>query len=583
GFSSRRACHVLLGAPPATAAWAMATVIFAHFGASALAVVLRTQSRPFLRCVARCSACVQRFLCCREAPPKERSSGGLKWYWFHLACQVAFGVREFLLISQLRAWTWELVFVNAAVWLTIAIVTREVWCFSMVREGPEQRKVAVDGLLDMLLLPVNIIFFCAVCVRVLKLQPDTQMGRMVPVIIESGDIYEAFALWSVLVLFVKVVQAEMAGSHSNAMSSFRSFKSIALQGVKAWVFIQSAAVVLKLILQGLVAVYVPTFCYWASKTCTSCEKWYEDNVATALSAVTFLLCSFAIMFVFYFESGYRHHLEKTEPMWKFLGVKGIVSVTYFQWLVISALASPLHWSTTQVYLLHCLLYAFWMPLLATVHTFLAYPFYRFRSAEPELSPWLVAWLRTMDEAPAAPSDAAETPATPSVISSDSRMETLLDYQPSPFEARAVRLPEVSAPVSLAKLGFYAFLGILASCASSKALLTMIPPQQQTPGPLRNISCAGQGDVAHFLQSRADLHFALLNHTAETWSSPGVAGAWLPLCAETQLGCAPGHFAGPSKPPQLGCSAQGVYTWQGSCSAISCGDPPRLPHASPRMH
>ena len=24
--------------------------------------------------------------------------------------------------------------------------------------------------------------------------------------------------------------------------------------------------------------------------------------------------SFAIMFVFYFESGYRHHLEKTEPM-----------------------------------------------------------------------------------------------------------------------------------------------------------------------------------------------------------------------------------------------------------------------------
>ena len=46
GFSSRRACHVLLGAPPATAAWAMATVIFAHFGASALAVVLRTQPRP---------------------------------------------------------------------------------------------------------------------------------------------------------------------------------------------------------------------------------------------------------------------------------------------------------------------------------------------------------------------------------------------------------------------------------------------------------------------------------------------------------------------------------------------------------
>jgi hypothetical protein len=34
----------------------------------------------------------------------------------------------------------------------------------------------------------------------------------------------------------------------------------------------------------------------------------------ALTAVTFLLCSFAIMFVFYFESGYRHQLEKTEPL-----------------------------------------------------------------------------------------------------------------------------------------------------------------------------------------------------------------------------------------------------------------------------
>ncbi|CAE7673546.1 SVEP1, partial [Symbiodinium pilosum] len=128
-----------------------------------------------------------------------------------------------------------------------------------------------------------------------------------------------------------------------------------------------------------------------------------DNIAIALSAVTFLLCSFAIMFVFYFESGYRHHLEKTEPLWKFLGVKGIVSVTYFQWLVISALASPLKWTSNQVYLFHCLLYAFWMPLLALVHTFLAYPFYSFRRSEQAegalapMAPWLLTWLKTLEE------------------------------------------------------------------------------------------------------------------------------------------------------------------------------------------
>ena len=60
--------------------------------------------------------------------------------------------------------------------------------------------------------------------------------------------------------------------------------------MKAWVWIQTGAVTLKLILRGIIAVYVPTACYWASKSCKSCEEWYEENVAAALTAVTFLLC-----------------------------------------------------------------------------------------------------------------------------------------------------------------------------------------------------------------------------------------------------------------------------------------------------
>ena len=31
----------------------------------------------------------------------------------------------------------------------------QVWCFSAVRMGSEKQKVAIDGLLDMLLLPVT--------------------------------------------------------------------------------------------------------------------------------------------------------------------------------------------------------------------------------------------------------------------------------------------------------------------------------------------------------------------------------------------------------------------------------------------
>ena len=68
---------------------------------------------------------------------------------------------------------------------------------------------------------------------------------------------------------------------------------------------------------------------------------------------------------------------------------------------------------------------------------------------------------------------------------------------------------------------------------------------------------GEGDLAHFLETRSDLHFALLNDTVRRWSSPGVAGAWLPLCSQTLMGCAPGHFATPESTPSLSCSAEGL--------------------------
>merc|ERR1712045_359167 len=104
------------------------------------------------------------------------------------------------------------------------------------------------------------------------------------------------------------------------------------------------------------------------------------------------------MFVFYFENGYRSYLHKIEPMWKFLGVKGIVSVTYFQWIAISVLARVNKWDEETFYLWHCLLYGFWMPLLAMLHGALAYPYYgRWprRGPNEPLAPWLAAWLMTL--------------------------------------------------------------------------------------------------------------------------------------------------------------------------------------------
>ncbi|CAK9039837.1 EGF and pentraxin domain-containing protein 1 (Polydom) [Durusdinium trenchii] len=595
-------------------------------------------------------------------------SGGLKWYWFHLSAQVAFAIRELIAtwaISDvfpermamgfessatgvlqrlpMGSTDLELIFVNAAYWLTLAITIREarwdqcepqadlkilfilapvarshfelVWCFSSVRQGKEAQKVAVDGLLDMLLLPVNIIFFCDVCVRALMLEPDSQLAQRLGDVSLPSFAPRFAALSRVGLRKNSVVEAEMASDRSSIRLRGWAFGwggvrapagqlgclAVVLLGAsipasmhEVLQGIQSDQPARKLTLRGVVAVYVPTFCYWASKSCMSCETWYEENVATALTAVTFLLCSFAIMFVFYFESGYRHQLEKTEPMWKFLGVKGIVSVTYFQWLVIEALASFWHWDESRMYLVHCLLYACWMPLLAMVHTFLAYPFYRFRNREPAL--WLVGWLETLRVSEAVEASQAEPEASQGELEVDPVAENgLADANveaPSPVtDTREDETGHLSRTEGLLSDGRAMARSrgrsVERDPVSCKCLLTLIPAEKiELEEPLRNISCSGT-------YSCVDLHFALLNDTLGRWSpdrvgafltgsSPGVAGAWLPLCSSTLLGCAPGHFALEGAEPSLSCSAKGAYVWQGSCSAISCGAPPRLPHATPRM-
>eukprot|EP00928_Gymnodinium_smaydae_P095881 TRINITY_DN8344_c0_g2_i4.p1 TRINITY_DN8344_c0_g2~~TRINITY_DN8344_c0_g2_i4.p1 ORF type:complete len:871 (+),score=119.50 TRINITY_DN8344_c0_g2_i4:21-2633(+) len=613
----------------------MAAVVFAHFGASAIALTLRYRSRPTLQCLAschslavRCCRCLRR-CCCKRAPRASGASGSveerhdaasendhdgvskarwvdevpplLKWYWFHLAMQVGFLVREHLLITQLNGWSKEVTSAHVATWLTLAVVSREVWNFSKVRRGSERQKVAVDGLLDMLLLPVNIAFFCALCVRVLKLQPDSHIRSMVAVVIESPDIYESFALWSVLQLFVKVVHTEAVKGDADTVRSFESFKTIALQGVKAWVVIQSGAVAFRLFLEGVVEVYAPTFCYWVATSCTSCSQWYADNIATALTAVTFILCSFAIMFVFYFETGYRRYLRKVEPMWKFLGVKGIVSVTYFQWIVISVLARPLGWSDTDVYLLHCLLYAFWMPIIAVLHTLLAYPYetpWR-RQAEGALSPWLAAWLQTISDVnlePGVPADigeggidanggaAADLSAQRNLAAADQRLEST----EQPCDAPGVSARAALAPAHKQRGGAALYLAFVClSCyASVQAILWLVPLDEtrdvsDTAHILRNITCSAEGDLAHFAETQSALHFTVLNDTVTKWSTPGVAGAWLPLCAATPVGCQVGHYPRNGL-PTITCTAQGRYAWRGQCHAISCGSPPRLPHATSRI-
>merc|ERR1719359_1220987 len=112
-------------------------------------------------------------------------------------------IREFAVISILDGWYMEVVIANVAVWLVLVLVVWEVWQFSTIRPLAPR---TVDQVLDMLLLPLNYGMFCALCVRMLKLQHSDENQEMVTAVIDSADIWESWALWSVLQLFILVVE-----------------------------------------------------------------------------------------------------------------------------------------------------------------------------------------------------------------------------------------------------------------------------------------------------------------------------------------------------------------------------------------
>merc|ERR1719399_103326 len=71
---------------------------------------------------------------------------------------------------------------------------------------------------------------------------------------------------------------------------------------------------------------------------------------------------------------------------------------------------------------------------------------------------------------------------------------------------------VLMPSSPVIFPFY-FLYFVACCyASTWSVLKIIPVHLSSHAqmPIYNMSCTGQGDIAHFLQQRADLNFRLLN-------------------------------------------------------------------------
>jgi len=542
----------------------MVTIVFWHFGFGALALLIRKLEQP----IRSCSSC---FWKC-AAPSWYAYIPAIRWYWFHLAMQVSFMYREFLVISLLDGWVPFVLAAHISCWLTILFVTKELWLFSKRRSSTKLTE-AVDGVLDMLLLPIHIAFYTEICVRILRLQPESQSRTMVSAVMESADIWEAFALWSVLDLFARVVDRQF--ETMDAM--FDAFKNLSVQGVKAWVWALTGVVAFNLILKGVVALRVPTLCFKLFDDCEPCTEWYDKHVEVAATSVTFILCSFALVFVFTFEHTFSEALVPIKPFWKFWGVKGVVSVTYFQWLIIRF---AFGWSEDTIYSVHCLLVAVEMPILAIVHAFVAYP--------PN-KPWLDNLLLESSESAMHVEFLKNTiePSRSSAAGSNSPTftpEAEISLIPIDEEQDDSSSQQACCVNRLFFLLLYFLFGAACCYSCTVLLLYLVPPQADIDSirPMYTFTCT-DGDLLDFVQEKTELHLIFPNGTANDTSlrMPGIAGAWLPLCGSIRMGCADG-FRGH---PLITCSPAGKYTWGAAdemCRALSCGQPPHLLHAAARF-
>ncbi|CAJ1394087.1 unnamed protein product [Effrenium voratum] len=610
-----------------------------------------------------------------EGKAEDTSKDGFcfRWYWFHLAGQAGFIVREMFVIQMLDGWYWEVCAANIAMWMVVVFTARQIWQFAKVRA---QSPKAVDQILDMLLLPINYGFLCALCVRVLKLENTEQNRMIVSAVIDSADIWEAWALWSVLKLFVKIVDSASAkvverdkmkapqelgreGERESVKAPTRSrkreaeaiedlvrkveseplealkrttsapagrwqnrgieraiseerlgsrqkcvedevqdddshhlfhcwgaqhfseqleqpaleppvhapeaqvtpetdvseasasvvlaaegspekhgtdhwflkvvalTKSVHLTVVQAWVSLLILATMGEIFVKGIVAPTMPTLCYKAYGNCDNCNTWYDQNVQVTTQAIIYALCSFALFFVFTFERMFNIFLEPIEPYWKFWGVKIVVSVTYFQWLIIKYF---LRLEDEQIYLWHTLLCCIEMPLLSLLHATCAYPYGK---------EWVTALLTELCE-----------------------------------EGSTFKKPKPTADACCKRfmqcLRTFALFAINAS-ASVVIICWFLPPAldaHQMP-PFYNFTCS-QASVPGFLQD---------HHLGSHWKLPSSGpGEWLPLCGSRAFGCELGYRGS----PVVSCSAAGHMYVSGTCELVGCGPPIKVDHADPQI-
>jgi hypothetical protein len=508
----------------------------------------------------------------------------IRWYWLLLANNVGFMIREYQVISLLNGWQMKVIISYVAIMLTMLMVLWEVWRFSRVRAIAPK---TIDQVLDMLILPLNYGMFCSLCVRILVLQDSKENRHMVTAVIDSADIWESWALWSVLELFVLVTEISAKRERADDqeyLATIKAFKTLSVQGVKAFFLILVTFISADILVKGVLGPSFPTLCYWFYKDCMTCEDWYELHINPVAQSIIYIMCSFALIFVFTFERMFSDFLHCIEPYWKFWGVKLVVSVTYFQWLVLNyCLQLP----SRETYTLHCFLCCIEMPLLSLLHATCAYPYKK---------EWLEQLKKLLKE-----SGVDEEDEPVNAIQDEERVD---DSGEVPLATHAEGInqeegasesqsPDVAASASestsftispqrqekkMQCCSIFIYLLIWIGCCygATSLIFFVIPPQKDLvqADPLYTFTCSDQ-DLGHLVEKHSDWHMVLPANGSGQLHIPGTAGAWLPLCGSTAATCALGYTGS----PQISCTASGSYTWSGACNLVDCGPPPKYPHAA----
>ena len=102
-----------------------------------------------------------------------------------------------------------------------------------------------------------------------------------------------------------------------------AFKKLSVSMVQFWVWGLFIVTAVEMSMKGLVAVRMPTVCFWFTDSCTSCTEWYSDTIAPIAEGIIYILCCLAIIVVVAFERVFRDYLEKIEPYYKFWGAQSL--------------------------------------------------------------------------------------------------------------------------------------------------------------------------------------------------------------------------------------------------------------------